>query len=96
MLSTIEDCRLVALKLALEFRLGSNTQAALDMAEMANALIAIFPTTNPSSVQQLGSILGQILQCQERRDWLGVADYLEYELKDLLQSGNAQAPLPDR
>jgi hypothetical protein len=85
MLKTIEDCRLVALTLALEFRLGKNTQAALGMAEMVNALIAIFPATKPASVQKLGQILGQILQCQERRDWLGLADYLEYELQDLLQ-----------
>jgi hypothetical protein len=88
MLNTTEDCRRKALTLALEFRLGKNTQAALDMAEMVNTLIAIFPTTNPASVQQLGQILGQILQCQERRDWLGLADYLEYELQELLQPGH--------
>jgi len=96
MLSTTEDCRRVALELALEFRLGRNTQAALEMAEMVNALIAMFQTTNPSSMQQLGNILGNILQCQERRDWLGVADYLEYELQDLLQPGNSQVLLPDK
>lgn len=96
MLSTIEECRRVALELALEFRLGKNTQAALEMAEMVNTLIAIFPTTAPASVQQLGHILGQILQCQERHDWLGLADYLEYELQELLQSGHEQSLLPDK
>lgn len=85
MLNTTEDCRRMALTLALAFRLGKNTQAALDMADMVNTLIAIFPTTESVDRQKLGQILGQILQCQERRDWLGMADYLEYELQDLLQ-----------
>lgn len=85
MLNTTEDCRRIALTLALAFRLGKNTQAALDMADMVNTLIAIFPTTESADRQKLGQILGQILQCQEQRDWLGIADYLEYELQDLLQ-----------
>lgn len=86
MLSTVADCRLMALTLALEFRLGKITQAALEMAEMVEMLIAVFPTTDQNQVQNLGQILSQILQCQERKDWLGLADYLEYELQDILQS----------
>lgn len=83
-LTTIADCRHKALALALEFRLGKNTGAALEMVQMVELLITQYSKSDQTQLQQLGVILGQLLQCQERRDWLALADYLEYELQDLL------------
>jgi hypothetical protein len=31
-----------------------------------------------------GRVLSEILACQERQDWLGVADWLEVEFVDLI------------
>ncbi len=85
MTPTLSDCQQQAKQLALQFRLGKNTQAALDMAMMVSQLISLFPTAEPTNVKQLQQILGQCLACQQRQDWLAIADYLEYELQDFLQ-----------
>lgn len=84
-MNTLTDCSNQARQLALQFRLGKNTQAALDMATMVNALIVIFPSSQPQHIKLLQQILGQCLDCQQRQDWLALADYLEYELQELLQ-----------
>ncbi|WP_306520041.1 hypothetical protein [Rheinheimera sp.] len=85
MMNTLTDCSNQARQLALQFRLGKNTQAALDMATMVNTLIVIFPSSQPQHIKLLQQILGQCLDCQQRQDWLALADYLEYELQELLQ-----------
>lgn len=84
-MNTLTDCRNQARQLALQFRLGKNSQAALDMATMVNRLIVIFPSSQPQHINLLQQILGQCLACQQRQDWLALADYLEYELQELLQ-----------
>ncbi len=84
-MNTLTDCSNQARQLALQFRLGKNTQAALDMATMVNTLIVIFPSSQPQHIKLLQQILGQCLDCQQRQDWLALADYLEYELQELLQ-----------
>lgn len=90
-MQTLSECQQRATQLAQQFRLGITTQAALELATLAEDLIRCF---NPGAdtaftVQQcseLQAILVAILQCQQQRDWLGLADYLEYELAALLQA----------
>ncbi len=68
------------------FRLGRDVEAALlmvDVFEGAQQLLLSAPT----DIQQMwAQLLLQMLDCQERQDWLGLADYMEYELLDLLES----------
>ncbi|QAX84039.1 hypothetical protein C2E19_09285 [Pseudomonas sp. DTU12.3] len=68
------------------FRLGRDVEAALlmvDVFEGAQQLLLSAPT----DIQQMwAQLLLQMLDCQERQDWLGMADYMEYELLDLLES----------
>lgn len=49
--------------------------------------------TAPGAFQQDWARLlgggGAMLACQGAQDWLGLADYLEYELVDWLQEGGA-------
>lgn len=92
MTPTLTNCQQQATQLALQFRLGKNTQAALDMATMVNHLLSLFPTSDLQQVQNLQYILSQCLACQQRKDWLALADYLEYELQDLLQPFNEDHP----
>ena len=68
------------------FRLGRDVEAALtmvDVFEEAHTLVL----SAPRDVQQSwAGVLTQMLACQERQDWLGLADFLEYELVELLES----------
>jgi hypothetical protein len=84
-MATITQCRQHAAKLALQFRLGITTGPALELAALAEKLISLFSRATPQQYGQLQQILTAVLQCQQQRDWLGLADYLEYELADLLQ-----------
>lgn len=82
---TFDQCRQHAAKLALQFRLGTTTAPALELASLAEQLIALFARATPQQYGQLQQVLTAVLQCQQQRDWLGLADYLEYELAELLQ-----------
>ncbi|EIK93534.1 hypothetical protein PMM47T1_26603 [Pseudomonas sp. M47T1] len=69
------------------FRLGRDVEAALVMVELFGGLMPLFDRTPAALQQQWGAVLGQVLACQEGQDWLGVADYLEYELLELMRQG---------
>ena len=57
--------------------------------EMVNFLTEILPflfflnNNNSASIEELFS---GILACQEAEDWLGLADYLEYDLPSFLEN----------
>ena len=47
-------------------------------------LVTVYPKFPVEEQQrQFQSILSAMLACQERQDWIGLADYLEYELQQL-------------
>lgn len=81
---TVLQCKQHAKTLALQFRLGITTQPALELADLAGQLINLFAAANPKDNFQLQQLLTAMLKCQQNRDWLGLADYLEYELQQLL------------
>ena len=86
---TVLQCQQHAMALALQFRLGITTQPALELAELAGQLISIYAAATPQQSTQLQQLLTLMLQCQQNRDWLGLADYLEYELQQLLAAALA-------
>lgn len=76
-----------AAEIALLFRLGRNVEAALQLTGYLERLVAechhlLVNDTN----RQFQSLLASILSCQEKQDWLGLADYLEYELPQYLHA----------
>ena len=75
-----------ALYCARLFRLGRDIEAALKMVEVIDVAVGLSDSCSAEYQAQLVHIMGTILKCQERQDWIGVADWLEYELVELCQS----------
>ena len=67
------------------FRLGRDVEAALAMVELFTALMPLFFEGALEARQQWLRLLQLMLACQEGQDWLGLADYLDYELVALLE-----------
>ena len=68
------------------FRLGRDVEAVSEMVELFTRLMPLF-SEEPAEVQQEWlRLLTVMLACQEARDVLGLADYLECELVELLGS----------
>jgi hypothetical protein len=61
------------------FRLGRDIEAALAMVELLNSAMPLFAARTTAEQQVCGQVLGAILDCQERQDWIGLADWLEVE-----------------
>jgi hypothetical protein len=68
------------------FRLGRDVEAALVMVEVFEGAQQALMSASNDIQQSWTTVLTQILECQERQDWLGLADFMEYELVELLQS----------
>lgn len=61
--------------------------------EVIDDIISLLTIILPEIIQKkvhhsksIELILSSIMTCQENEDWLGLADYIEYDLIDLLQS----------
>ncbi|MGF6487146.1 hypothetical protein [Pseudomonas frederiksbergensis] len=67
------------------FRLGRDVEAGLAMIELIVAVQPSFDLTPQVVQQQWVLLLGQMLECQEVQNWLALADYLEYEMVELLR-----------
>ncbi|MFM9384579.1 hypothetical protein [Pseudomonas sp. UV AK001] len=71
------------------FRLGRDVEAALDMVDVFDGAQHLLISATPDVQQSWAHLLTQMLDCQERQDWLGLADFMEYELIQLLESSSA-------
>lgn len=78
----IDECR----QCAGLFRLGRDVEAALVMVDVFEGAQQALMSASTDTQQSWATVLAQILECQERQDWLGLADFMEYELIELLQS----------
>lgn len=79
---SIGECR----QCARLFRLGRDVEAALNMVDVFEGAQQLLLCVPVGVQQEWAQVLTQMLDCQERQDWLGLADYMEYELVGLLQS----------
>jgi len=68
-----------AIALAHQFRLGESVTALQTLPTLLQDILTTRGMLPPE-------LVAAMLQCQERQDWLGLADYLEYELVQLLDS----------
>lgn len=82
MAQCIDDCR----QCAGLFRLGRDVEAALNMVDVFESAQRLLQFAPADTRQVWAQLLTQMLDCQERQDWLGLADYMEYELIELLQT----------
>ena len=73
-----------ATELVVLLRLGRSVEAGLRLADyLERVLTGLQEQPNQEITRQLPVLLAAILACQERQDWLGLADYLDYELQQL-------------
>ncbi|WP_367256336.1 hypothetical protein [Pseudomonas sp. stari2] len=77
----VDECR----RCAGLFRLGRDVEAALDMVDVFEDAQLLLVSAPPDIQQSWAQVLTQMLECQERQDWLGLADFMEYELIGLLE-----------
>ncbi|MBV4475756.1 hypothetical protein N8H74_20510 [Pseudomonas sp. B2M1-30] len=77
----VDECR----QCAGLFRLGRDVEAALTMVEVFEGAQQWLVSASAEVRQSWAQVLTQMLDCQERQDWLGLADFMEYELIDLLE-----------
>lgn len=70
--------------LAHKFRMGLSVEAALELPALMKSLIPLLPTLPVAAQQRLPQIMSAMLACQQRMDWLGLADWIEFELFQLL------------
>ena len=65
------------------FRLGRDIEGALKMVEVIDRSLPLMDGASAERQAEWGRVLSDILACQERQDWLGVADWLEFEFVEL-------------
>lgn len=70
---------------ARHFRLGRDVEAALEMVDLFSDLMPPFAEAEPDVQVRWAALLNAMFAGQQAQDWLGLADYLEYELVELLE-----------
>ncbi|MGE8411751.1 MAG: hypothetical protein ACN6QY_05225 [Pseudomonas sp.] len=71
------------------FRLGRDVEAAGVMIELFEPVQRLVDVAPVPVHQDWARLLGLMLACQEAQDWLGLADYLEYEMVEWLREAFA-------
>lgn len=65
------------------FRLGRDIEGALKMVELIDRSLPLMDGVSAERQAEWERVLSAILACQERQDWLGVADWLEVEFLEV-------------
>ena len=73
-----------------QFRLCHDIEASLALVDIVETMAALCVHLTALEQQRFAQLLKAILACQERQDWLGLADYLAWEWADLLLSIDAR------
>ncbi|WDR34614.1 hypothetical protein NN484_19150 [Pseudomonas serboccidentalis] len=84
-MTVIEQCVDECRQCAGLFRLGRDVEAALNMVDVFEGAQQLLISAPMTIAQDWALVLTQMLDCQERQDWLGLADWMEFELVELLQ-----------
>lgn len=73
-------CREVLKSAAAAFRLGKEGEASKNLVRFIDSFLPNLPGCNPEYIEQINELLNEILAAQSRKDYLRVADLLEYEV----------------
>ena len=68
------------------FRLGQPLEVTDDLINLLSEVVPLLIGKKSEDEISIEDLVSQILLCQESEDWLGLADYLEFELYELLTS----------
>ena len=82
-MTQVAELKREALRIAHLLRLGQEVQAQLDMVFLAERLQGFAAGARAGEMAAWVDWIGRTMACQEAQDWLGLADYLEYELQEL-------------
>lgn len=66
------------------YRLGREGEASEALTACIDLLVAILPQASPQNLASLTGLLPEILEAQDRQNFLQIADLLEYRLAPLL------------
>ncbi|PTT25711.1 hypothetical protein [Pseudomonas sp. HMWF021] len=88
-MTAIEQCVDECRRCAGLFRLGRDVEAALDMVDVFDDAQQLLIAAPAQFQQDWAAVLTHMLECQERQDWLGLADWMEFELIELLQKARS-------
>ncbi|QSX39718.1 hypothetical protein [Shewanella cyperi] len=65
-------------------RKGCESMAQELLTTVTGQLLHLSQSWSEQKIVKLNEIITQAFDCQRRHDWLGLADYLEFELVDFL------------
>ena len=82
-MNSVVELKQEALRIAHRLRLGHEVQAQLDVVALAERLLGFASAERAADLASWADWIGRVMACQEAQDWLGLADYLEYELLEL-------------
>ena len=88
-MTTIEHCVDECRQCARLFRLERDVEAALDMVDVYEGAQQLLIAASAPIQQDWSFVLTHMLDCQERQDWLGLAEWMEYELIEVLQKARS-------
>jgi len=66
------------------FRLGRDVEGAAAMVELFDAVMPLLAGRPAEQQARCATVLSEMLACQQVQDWLGLADWLEYEWLDVV------------
>jgi hypothetical protein len=75
-----------AISIATSLRLGKNIEISEKIITLTHLFSSLALSLSPEQLGTLQALLSQLLAAQERQDWLGMADDLEYDIIDFLDS----------
>lgn len=70
---------------AIFFRLGRPLEVTESLVSLLTEIFSYIEGKNINNGSSIGLIFSLILSCQEAEDWLGLADYIEYDLPKALE-----------
>lgn len=70
--------------IARQFRQCRDVEAGLAMVPVIETTVGLAHDFSPSEQLELATLVKALMACQERQDWLGLADYLLWEWSDFL------------
>ncbi|MGL5949292.1 MAG: hypothetical protein ACRCYV_09755 [Aeromonas sp.] len=74
-----------AILLANTLRLGKDETACLYCSDLLKKLIPLLAFLSDELRTQVVIVSKEMLACQERHDWVGMYDYLEFELTEIIE-----------
>ena len=61
------------------FRLGRDVEGVTVMVDLFDIAMPLLAKRSAEQQASLATVLGEMLACQQGQNWLGLADWLEYE-----------------